>query len=90
MSAIKMSCGELTGDSKTEREESLTKHVGFVYAYAKKAKRRKTSDEKGGDKQKKQQSYSTIKNKAHFSLLVFDCDFEDALLILISLNKHET
>jgi len=21
---------------------------------------------------------------------VFDCDFEDALLILISLNKHET
>jgi len=27
-----MSCGELTGDLKTDREESLTKHVGFVYA----------------------------------------------------------
>jgi len=33
-----MSCGELTEDLKTDREESLTKHVGFVYAYAKKAK----------------------------------------------------
>jgi len=36
-----MSCGELTGDLKTNREGSLTKHVGFVYAYAKKAKHRK-------------------------------------------------
>jgi len=36
-----MSCCELTGDLKTDREESLTKHVGFVYAYAKKAKNRK-------------------------------------------------
>jgi len=33
-----MSCGELTGDLKTNREGSLTKHVGFVYAYAKNAK----------------------------------------------------
>jgi len=36
-----MSCGEFTGDLKTNREESLTKHVKFVYAYAKKAKNRK-------------------------------------------------
>ena len=85
-----MSCGELTGDLKTDREESLTKHVGFVYAYAKKAKNRKNNDEKGGDMQKKQESYSTIKHETHFSSLVFDCHFEDALLILISLNEHET
>jgi len=39
---------------KTYREEILTKHVGFVYAYAKKAQNRKNNDEKGGDKQKKQ------------------------------------
>jgi len=51
-----MSCGELTGNLKTNREESLTKHVEFVYAYAKKAKKRKINDEKGGDKQKKQES----------------------------------
>jgi len=49
---IKLSCGELIGDLKTNREESLTKYVGFVYAYAKKAKNRKINDEKGGDKQK--------------------------------------
>jgi len=36
--------------------ESLTKHVGFVYAYAKKAKHRKIDNEKGGDRQKKQES----------------------------------
>jgi len=53
---IKMSCCELTGYYKTNREESLTKHVGFVYAYAKKAKNRNINDEKGGDKQKKQES----------------------------------
>jgi len=47
---IEMSCGELTGDLKTNREEILTKHVGFVCAYAKKAKYRKINDEKGGDK----------------------------------------
>jgi len=64
----------------------LTKHVGFVYAYAKKTKNRIINYEKGGDKQKKQESQSTIKNKTHFSLVVFDCHFEDALLILISLN----
>jgi len=38
------------------REESLTKHVGFVYVYAKKAKNRKINDEKGGDKKKKKES----------------------------------
>ena len=64
--------------------------MGFVYACAKKAKNRKINDEKGGDKQKKQESQSTIKNKTNFSLLVFVCNFEGALLILISLNKHET
>jgi len=31
-----------------------------------------------------------LKHKTHFSLLVFDCDFEGALSILISLNEHET
>jgi len=43
----------LTGDLKTNREGSLMKHVGFVYAYAKKAKNRKINDDTGGDKQKK-------------------------------------
>jgi len=28
-----------------------------------------------------------MKNKAHFSLCVFDCDLHDALLILVSVNK---
>jgi len=51
-----MSCGELTGDLKTNRVGSLTKHVGFVYVYAKKAKNKKIHDEIGGDKQKKQES----------------------------------
>jgi len=51
-----MSCGEITGDLKTNREGSLTKHVVFVSAYANKAKNRKIIDEKGGDKQKKQES----------------------------------
>jgi len=51
-----MSCGELTGDFKSIKEENLTKHVWFVYAYAKKAKNRKINDEEGGDKQKKQES----------------------------------
>jgi len=31
-----------------------------------------------------------MKNKTYFSLWVFDCDYQDAWLILISLNKHET
>jgi len=31
-----------------------------------------------------------MKNKTHFGLQVFSCDFHDALLIVISLNKHET
>jgi len=51
-----MSCGELTGDLKTNREGSLTKHVGFVYTYAKKAKNRKINDENGDDKWKRQES----------------------------------
>jgi len=51
-----MSYCELTGDLKTNREESLTKHVGFVCACAKKGKNRKINDEKGGVKQKKQGS----------------------------------
>jgi len=29
-----------------------------------------------------------MKNKTHFSLWVVDCDFQDDLLILISLNKQ--
>jgi len=73
-----MSHADLTGGLKTNREERLTKHVGFVYANAQKAKNKKINDEKCGE--------STIKNKTYFSLFVFDCDFEDALLILISLN----
>jgi len=32
------------------REENLTNHVRFVYAYVKNAKNRKINDEKGGDK----------------------------------------
>jgi len=31
-----------------------------------------------------------MKNKTHISLWVFDCAFQDALLILISLNMRET
>jgi len=41
---------------KTNREEILTKHVGFVEAYVNKAKNRKIIDGKGGDKHKKQDS----------------------------------
>ena len=61
---------------KTNREESLTKHVGLVYVYVKKAINRKINIKKGGDKQKKKDSFSTMKNKTHFSLWVFDCDFQ--------------
>jgi len=67
---------------KINREDILTKHVGFVYAYVKRAKNKKINDEKGGDKQKKQ-DLSTMKNMTHFSLRVFDSDFQDALLIHI-------
>jgi len=35
-------------------EEHLAKHVGFIYAYVKEAKNRKSNDEEGGNKQKKQ------------------------------------
>jgi len=51
-----MSCGEFTGDLNTNREESLTKHVGFLYAHAMKAKNRQINNEKRGDKQKKLES----------------------------------
>jgi len=51
-----MSCGELTRYLKNNREESLTKHEGIVYAYAKNTKNKNINDEKGGDKQKKQES----------------------------------
>jgi len=37
---------------KTNRKENMTKHVGFVYVYVKKAKKQKSNDEEGGDKQK--------------------------------------
>ena len=74
---------------KTNREEKLANHVGLVYAYVKEAKNRKFNNTQNVDDQKKQDSYSTIKNKTHFSLWVFDCDFQDALLILMSLNMHE-
>ena len=75
---------------KTNREENLTKHVGFAYAYVKKAKNIKINNKEGGDKQKKQDSCSKMKNKTPFSLWVFDCDFQDALLILRSLNMRKT
>jgi len=83
------------GRLKTNREENLTKHVGFVYAYVKKAKNRKINNKKGGDKQKKQDSNSTMRNKTQnpvqfVNVWMFDCDFQDALLILISLNMRET
>jgi len=35
---------------KTNREENLIKHVGFVHALVKKEKNRKINDEKSGDK----------------------------------------
>jgi len=41
---------------KTKWEENLTKHVGFAYTYVTKAKNRKSNDEEGGGKQKKQVS----------------------------------
>jgi len=31
-----------------------------------------------------------MKNKTLFSFYVFDCDLQNDLLILTSLNKHET
>jgi len=55
-----------------------------------KAKNRKINNKKGGDKQKRQDSYSTMKNKTHFSLWAFYCDFQDGLLIPISLDMRET
>jgi len=57
---------------------------GCVHAYVTKAKNRKSDDEEGGNNQKKQDSKSTMKNKTYLKLWVFDCDLQDALLILIS------
>jgi len=50
-----MSRGELTGDLKTNREDSLTKR-GVRICLCKESKNRKINDEKGGDKQKNQES----------------------------------
>jgi len=44
------------GRLKTNWEENFTKHVGFLYAYVKKAKNRKINTKKGSDKQIKQDS----------------------------------
>jgi len=41
---------------KTNKEENLTKHVGFVYAYVTKAKNRKIKDDKNSDRHKMQDS----------------------------------
>jgi len=40
-------------NQQCNREENLTNHLGFVYAYVKNAKNGKIDDEKGGDKQEK-------------------------------------
>jgi len=62
-----MSCGELTGDLKPTGKK-IDETCGVRFCNAKKAKNRKIYDEKGGDKQNKQDSCSTMKNKTHFSL----------------------
>jgi len=49
----------------------------------KESKKIKINNKKGGEKQKKQDSYSTMKNKTYFRLWAFDCDFQGALLIHI-------
>jgi len=54
-------------ETKNQQEENLTKQVGFIYPYVKKANNWKINDEKDGDKQKRQDSYSKMKNKTHFS-----------------------
>ena len=41
---------------ESQQGKKLTKFVGFVYAYIKRAKNREINDGKGGDKQKKQSS----------------------------------
>jgi len=38
---------------------------------------------------KKEDSQSTMKSMTHFSLWVFDCDLQNALLMLISLTGHD-
>ena len=66
-----MSYGELAGDLKTNREESLTKHVGFVYAYAKKAKKEKLMIKKVGATSRKSKNHNRQSKTRHISLLVF-------------------
>jgi len=56
VSTIKMSCGELTGDLKTDREGKFDETCGVRICLCKQSKNRKINDEKGGDKQKKQES----------------------------------
>ena len=73
---------------KTNREENLTKHVGFVYANVKK-KIEKLMMRRWRQAEKARLIIDN-ENKIHFSLWVFDCDFEDRLSILIFLNKYET
>jgi len=51
-----MSCGELTGDLKTDREGKFDETCGVRICLCKQSKNRKINDEKGGDKQKKQES----------------------------------
>jgi len=50
--AMRWACRKL----KTNKEENLTKHVGFVYAYVTKAKNRKIKDDKSSDRHKMQDS----------------------------------
>ena len=77
-------------ETRSNMENKLTNHVGSACAYVKNAKNIKINDEKDGDKPKKSDSLSTAENKTHFNFRVVDCDFQDDLLILISLNKQKT
>jgi len=57
MSKLLKSHGVRQVEKKNNREENLTKHVGFAYVCwirrCKESKNRKINDENGGDKQKK-------------------------------------
>jgi len=59
-----------------------------IYAYVKKQKNRKNNDE-DGVKQKKARLIIDNEKQDPFQF-VFDCDLQDALVILTFLNKHET
>jgi len=75
-----MSFGELTGDLKTNREESLTKHVGSYMPMQRNQKIEKLIWERWRQAEK---ARIIINNKKQDT---FQFDFEDALLILASLN----